>query len=187
MSPVEELKLVADAANGDRTALEALVAEHEAAVFRYAQSLVRKREDAEEVLQEVFLAFIRYARAFRGDSSLRTWLLTVTRNTAYRVRKKAADGEGESVELDALGAAAGWGSEDPESLAIRAESRDGLQRALDGLSEEDREIVLVRDLEGLSGEEAAAMLGITVAAMKSRLHRARLRLAGALRTGGGAK
>lgn len=184
MSPEEERGLIAQAATGRHDALEALVAEHEAAVFRYAMALVRRREDAEEVLQDVFIALMRYAGAFRGDASLRTWLLTVTRNAAFRRRKETAKRAEEPLDLDALGSAAGWGAADPELLAMRAERREELERALAGLGEEDREMILLRDLEGLSGRETADMLGLSMAAMKSRLHRARLRLAAALRTGG---
>lgn len=184
MSPAKERELISQAATGSHEALAALVDEHEATVFRYAMALVHRREDAEEVLQDVFVALMRYARGFRGEASLRTWLLTVTRNSAFRRRKKAAMRAEESIDLDALGRAAGWGSEDPESLAIRAERREELERALAGLGDEDREMILLRDLEGLSGRETAQMLGISVAAMKSRLHRARLRLAAELRAGG---
>lgn len=184
MSPTEERELISQAATGSRAALEALVDEHEATVFRYAMALLCRKEDAEEVLQDVFVALVRYARGFRGEASLRTWLLTVTRNSAFRRRKKAAMRREESVDLDALGRAAGWGSEDPESLAIRAERREEFRRALDSLDEQGREIVVLRDLEGLSGRETAGLLGISVAAMKSRLHRARLQLSAELRAGG---
>lgn len=184
MSPAKERELISQAAAGSHEALAALVDEHEATVFRYAMALVHRREEAEEVLQDVFVALTRYARGFRGEASLRTWLLTVTRNSAFRRRKKTAMRAEESVDLDALGRTAGWGSDDPESLAIRAERREELKRALAGLGDEDREMILLRDLEGLSGRETAEMLGISVAATKSRLHRARLRLAAELRAGG---
>ena len=83
--------------------------------------------------------------------------------------------------LMTLGLEAGWGSDDPEALAIAAERRDTLTWALQTLSFTDREVLILRDVEGLNGREAAEVLGITGRALKSRLHRARLRLAGALR------
>ena len=83
--------------------------------------------------------------------------------------------------LMTLGRDAGWGSDNPEALAIAAQRRDTLTRALQTLSPGDREVLILRDIEGLSGQEAAEVLGITGRALKSRLHRARLRLAGALR------
>lgn len=80
-----------------------------------------------------------------------------------------------------LGLEAGWGSDNPEALAIAAERRDTLRRALHGLSPGDREVLVLRDIEGLRGPEAAEVLGIGERALKSRLHRARLRLAVSLR------
>lgn len=181
MSPPQESELIVRAADGDGVALGRLVDEHEAAVFRYALSLLHNRADAEEVLQETFLAFTRNACGFRGESSLRTWLLTIARNAAWRLRKRTAARAEEPAELDALGRAAGWGSDDPETLAIRAERERSLEAALAALPDEEREIVVLRDLEGLPGAQTAAVLGLSVSAMKSRLHRARLRLAAELR------
>lgn len=181
MPPGKDSELIAQAARGDSHALGRLVDEHEAAVFRYALSLLRNRADAEEVLQETFLALMRGAGEFRGEATLRTWLLTVARNAAWRLRKRAAKRAEEPIDLDALGCAAGWGSEDPESLAVRAESERNLRAALDRLGDEEREMIVLRDLEGLSGAEAAELVGLSLPAMKSRLHRARLHLAAELR------
>jgi RNA polymerase sigma-70 factor (ECF subfamily) len=80
-----------------------------------------------------------------------------------------------------LGYNAGWGSDDPEAIAIAAEQEGALRNALSQLSAEDREVLILRDFEGLRGSEAAGLLGIGERALKSRLHRARLRLAVALR------
>jgi RNA polymerase sigma factor (sigma-70 family) len=93
------------------------------------------------------------------------------------------DGREEPMEepLMMLGLEAGWGSDNPEALAIAAERRDTLRRALHGLSPGDREVLVLRDIEGLRGPEAAEVLGIGERALKSRLHRARLRLAVSLR------
>ena len=80
-----------------------------------------------------------------------------------------------------LGVDAGWGSEDPEALAIAAQRRETVVKALRSLSSDDQEVLILRDIEGLRGPEAAGVLGIGERALKSRLHRARLRLAVALR------
>lgn len=176
-----EAKLIVAVAAGDRAAFETLVARHQAAVFRFARTIVHAPSEAEDVLQETFLAAWRGAATFRGESAVRSWLLTIARNAALRHGRRRS-GEPEVMEpLDVLGERAGWGDgSDPETLAIRRESRDALQQALDGLSPDDREILLLRDVEGLSGEETAAVLQVGVTAMKSRLHRARLRLSAAL-------
>jgi RNA polymerase sigma-70 factor, ECF subfamily len=82
-----------------------------------------------------------------------------------------------------MGLRAGWGQDDPESLAVKAQRRDFLETAMNQLEPASREIIVLRDLEGLSGEETARVLGLTIEGMKSRLHRARLKLAAALRQG----
>ena len=140
---------------------------------------------AEDVLQETFLAAWRAAGSFEGRSAARTWLLTIARNQAWHHRERAArlpvdDG----AELPELGEAAGWGAQSPEEGALRSERRALLARALAALAPEDREVLVLRDLEELTGEEAAAALGLSLAAVKSRLHRARQRLAAELRRDG---
>ena len=98
--------------------------------------------------------------------------------------RRVTEGKMPRAPLPELGEAAGWGSESPEAEVLRAERRARLARALDALAPEDREVLVLRDLEELTGEETAAALGLSLAAMKSRLHRARLRLAAQLRRNG---
>ncbi len=172
-------------AAGDRTAFEPLVVRHGPACRRLARALVGNPEGADDVLQKAFVAAYRGAGNFRGDASVKTWLLTITRNTAYRHRKQNQKHD-DGVPLLELGLGAGWGGDDPETAAIRAQQRDVLNRALGSLAEEEREILTLRDLEQMTGPETAELLGLSLAAMKSRLHRARLRLAAALRNEGGA-
>lgn len=89
----------------------------------------------------------------------------------------------EDLDLWDLGVRAGWGQDDPESLAMKAQRRERMRVALDSLDPISKEIIALRDLDGLSGEETARVLGVTVEGMKSRLHRARLKLAVVLRGG----
>ncbi|MGB5522339.1 MAG: sigma-70 family RNA polymerase sigma factor [Polyangiales bacterium] len=173
--------LIARAAAGDRRAFECLVGRHAAAVLRLATVVTDDPASAEDVLQQTFLSAYRNAAGFRAESSVRTWLLTIARNAAYRLRTKRGREDLMDEPLMTLGVEAGWGSDDPESLAIAAERRDTLTSALQSLSFIDREVLILRDVEGLNGPEAAKVLGITGRALKSRLHRARLRLARALR------
>jgi len=183
--------LLARTAGGERAAFDTFVARHRAAVYRFARAVSRDGAEAEDVLQEAFLAAYRGAHTFEGRAQARSWLFTITRREAWRrLGRDAEAGAVEPHEVDdliALGVAAGFGSSDPETLVLRAERREAVVRALGSLAEEDRAILLLRDVEGLSGEEAAEALGLAVPAMKSRLHRARLRLAAALRAerGGG--
>lgn len=175
-------ELLQRTAAGERAAFDAFVSRHEAAVYRFARAATEGPAAAEDVLQETFLAAWRGAAGFQGRAAARTWLLTIARNQAFHHREREGRLPGNDGEdLPELGAAAGWGAESPEAGALRAERRACLARALDALAPEDREVLVLRDLEELTGEEAAAALGLSLPAMKSRLHRARLRLAAELR------
>lgn len=178
-----DLALVGRSAQGDREAFDTLVTRHQASVFRLARYLIGNKDEAEDVLQQTFLSAWQGARGFRGESSIRTWLLTIARNAALTRRKQAAREPIDETPLEDLGIRAGWGGPDPEQLAAAAEQRDRLAAALAALVPEEREILTLRDLEGLAGDEVATMLGLSLAAMKSRLHRARLSLAAAVRGG----
>jgi len=178
-----DLALVRRSAQGDREAFDTLLARHQASVFRLARYLTGNQDQAEDVLQQTFLSAWQGAAGFRGESSIRTWLLTIARNAALTRRKQAAREPIDETPLEDLGIRAGWGGPDPEQLAAAAEQRDRLAVALASLVPEEREILTLRDLEGIAGDEVATMLGLSLAAMKSRLHRARLSLAAAVRGG----
>lgn len=178
-------ELLSRAAAGERAAFDSFVTRHERAVFRFARAATESPAAAEDVLQETFLAAWRAAGSFEGRSAARTWLLTIARNQAWHHRERAARlSVDDGAELPELGEAAGWGAQSPEEGALRSERRALLARALAALAPEDREVLVLRDLEELTGEEAAAALGLSLAAVKSRLHRARLRLAAELRRDG---
>lgn len=178
----EDVAALRRVAAGDRRALGPVVLLHKDAIYRYARTLCRSEAAAEDVLQETFVAALRHAGTFRGEGSVRGWLFRIARNQAASHRRRRVGEPRHHESLDALGAEAGWGATDEpwERLA----SRDALHKALAGLTEEDREVLLLRDLEGLSGAQTAEVLALSLAAMKSRLHRARLRLAAELRKGG---
>jgi RNA polymerase sigma-70 factor (ECF subfamily) len=177
---ISDRELIARVAEGDRRAFELLIERHAAAVLRLATA-VSDPSTGEDAMQQTFLNVYQHAAGFRGDASVRTWLLTIARNTAFRLHGKARREEPVEQPLMQLGYNAGWGSDDPEAIAIAAEQEGALRNALSQLSAEDREVLILRDFEGLRGSEAAGLLGIGERALKSRLHRARLRLAVALR------
>ncbi len=169
--------LLRRSASGDTDAFDAFVQRHQAAVFRYLGSVANDPADAEDAMQEAFLSAWKGAAGFRGESSARGWILTVARHALSRQHRRRAGEPAEFVPLDRLGLEAGWGSADtPEDAFARMEERAIVAEVLGGLSEQDREILILRDLEGLSGRAVAEALGVGVPAMKSRLHRARLRL-----------
>ncbi len=183
MSEADDARLLAAAADGDRRAFARFVDRHEASVLRYLRAAAAQDADADDAFQEAFLAAWRGAGGFRGEGSARAWMLTVARNALRRHhRRRAGEPTGyEPLEdLDHLGRAAGWGRPEPAEEALERE--DLLRWALDGLAPGDREILVLRELEGLGGEEVAELLGLSLAAQKSRLHRARLRFVARVRS-----
>lgn len=179
--PALDEELIRRTALGDQVAFHTLVERHRPAVFQLLRLLSSTRQDAEDILQETFLAVYRYAGQFRGESSFRTWLFRIARNAAYQARVRNARQAECFGYLFTLGLHHGWTSDDPEQLAIRAQTRNTLRRMLAALDPEDREVIMLRDVSGLSGEDTARTLGISLAAMKSRLHRARMRLVAGLK------
>lgn len=169
--------LIAGVAAGDRAAFARLVERWRGPVFRYVRALLPSDAAAEDALQETFLAIYRGAAGYRAEGSARRWILGVARHNAARQRRRRAGEPSDPVPLDALGAEAGWGSgRSPEDLAAALEDQHRVQAALATLPEDDREILVLHDLEQLSGPEVADLLELSLAAVKSRVHRARLKL-----------
>lgn len=189
---IDDLSLLRKAEDGDLSAFETLVLRHQDSVFRFARSLVRYETEAEDVLQQTFLSAWRACTGDTGgrkagDASVKGWLFAIARHAAYKTHRHRARHPDQPTGEDpliVLGQKAGWGAEDdPEALASALESRQRLNAALAQLEPSDREIITLRDIEGLSGDEAASVVGLSLAATKSKLHRARLKLRAALREG----
>lgn len=153
---------------------------HLAAVYRLLVSLSGAPDEAEDAAQECFISAWRSAATYEGSGSARGWLFAIARNALRRRHRRRVGEPDVWVTLDALGEQAGWGSVSDFSASL--EARDTLERALAKLPAEEREAVELRDLAGFSGDEAAQVLGLSLPALKSRLHRGRLRLMGELRT-----
>jgi RNA polymerase sigma-70 factor (ECF subfamily) len=163
---------------GDRAALEQLLARHQGRVYRFGLKMCRDPEDAKEVLQDTLLAVARNLKDFRGASSVSTWLYTIARSFCIkrRRRSKFAPEQEESLDMGPEGEATQLA--DPargpdESLAGR-QIEAALEQAIGGLDPMYREVLVLRDVEGLSAPEVAEVMGLTVEAVKSRLHRARV-------------
>lgn len=187
-SPVSDttsdIALLQRIAAGDSAAATLFVERHQGPVFRFCRAICRDESAAEDVLQETFIAALRAAASFEGaaNGSARAWLLTTARRCSIRLGRRRAGEPAAHEELAELGVRAGWGDErDPEREFSAREQATLLRTALETLDSDLREVLVLRELEGLSGEETAELLGITLAAMKSRLHRARLSLAAAVR------
>jgi RNA polymerase sigma-70 factor, ECF subfamily len=174
-----EAELLSEARAGRPEAVEALLERHEGRLFRFARRLCRSREDAEDVLQESLLAAARGLRRFRGESSLSTWLYTIARSFCIKKRRRSVFAPVE-VSLESEATAAARRLADPALSPDEALAARRLGAALDGaiaaLPRTYREVFLLRDVEGLSAAQVANVTGLSVPAVKTRLHRARARL-----------
>ncbi len=179
----DDLPLVHRAQSGDYAAFEALVEKYERRVFGLARRIVGRRHDAEEVVQQTFLSLIEHIDGFREEARFSTWLLRVAANHALAllrkraVRQAAPLSEDRSTDegLPRPQYIAEW-RETPEEIASRRETRQLLDNALAEIDEKYRLVFVLRDIEGLSTEETADALNISISNTKVRLLRARLML-----------
>ncbi|MEZ4399432.1 MAG: RNA polymerase sigma factor [Kofleriaceae bacterium] len=185
MPDEEDRALIALAGAGDRAAFTALVDRYSARVFHLARALVRDDATAEDVLQDTFLAAWRSAASFRGDGAVAGWLYAIARHAAHRRGRRADQVATSDASLEQLGAAAGWGQPGVAEAVARAEASGALAAALADLPDDDRTALVLHHLLDQTFAETARVLGLSVAATKSRLHRARLQLAARLRRPGG--
>jgi len=179
----DELALVQAAQNGDVGAFEELIRRYDRNVFRIANHITQNREDAEDVVQEAFLKAYQNLKKFQGQSKFYTWLVRIAVNESLmKLRKRRSDrtvsldqdietDEAESIPREV----ADW-SPNPEDLYGQEEMREILGKTINGLPASFRTVFVLRDVEGLSTEETAEALELSVPAVKSRLLRARLQL-----------
>ncbi len=181
----DDQTLIAASQQGDASALDALVRRHQDRVYGFAMRMCRNVEDAKDILQETFLGMFRSIREFRAESKFTTWLYRIASNACLKKRRRGVhdptpeqelslddlmprpDGEGRRPEI------ADW-SEDAERALLRGELGTRMEAAIDKLPREYKIVLVLRDVEGLSAEETAESLGLSVPAVKSRLHRARV-------------
>lgn len=176
MAEPGEGPLLERARAGDQAALEELLERHEHQIYRFGLRMCGNEEDAREVLQETLLAAFRHLSGFRGEARLSTWLYQIARSFCIKLRRPGtavvateslAGGEAHAVSSQ---------EQAPDDRAHARQVGEALAAAMRGLSDTSREALILRDVEGLSAEEAAAVAGVEVGALKSRLHRARLEL-----------
>jgi RNA polymerase sigma-70 factor, ECF subfamily len=167
---------------GDVSAYDELVRKYERQVFRIAQHITQNREDAEDVMQDAFLKAYEKLDQFQGNSKFYTWLVRIAVNESLMRLRKRRTGKMVSMDEDINteeGSVprdfADW-APDPEQNYSQSELAEILRKTIQGLPPGFRVVFVLRDVDGLSTEETAETLGLSVPAVKSRLLRARLQL-----------
>ncbi len=178
-------QLVQAAQEGDNRAFDELVRRYQDRVYRLSYRILRNEDDAGEALQDAFLSAYRGLKGFRADARFSTWLFRIATNASlmkHRRRRhdhvsleRSQDGNGEAEPLQLPDRSA----QPPDEL-LTAEMLEVIAEGLQGLSGELRAVFVLRDLEMHANAEVAEILGLSVPAMKSRLHRARIALRGRL-------
>jgi RNA polymerase sigma-70 factor (ECF subfamily) len=162
---------------------EAVVLPHLDAAYTLARYLTRDAHDAEDIVQDACLRAIRHFDSFSGDgaTSARAWLLAIVRNAAYSARRRHR-AEDVATEFDERTHSDAVADAHPEAELLRTAAKESLGRALEELPPDYREVIVLRELQGLSYKEISDVAGVPVGTVMSRLSRARARLQRALRT-----
>lgn len=181
---ISDTELVAKASAGDKEAYRSLVEKYQQRVFAIAFDVVRSREDAEDIAQETFVKAYLSLPDFKGESSFYTWLYRIAYNMAIDfkrrvIRRGGAPVEFDEARVDAVAEGGGavqnrFGS--PQELMLRKEESQQIQKVLAEISPEHRTVITLREIEGLSYEEIADVVGVSKGTVMSRLHYARKHL-----------
>ena len=177
-----EESLVRDLQNGNLEAYDKIAEIYQKKIYGLSFNLTRNQMDAQDVTQEVLLTLFRKINMFQGKSAFSSWVYRIAVNASYmKLRSKKKEPNVSIDELMPSFNSAGfqqekiqdW-SENTESLIFTKETRDVIDKAVNLLPEKEKVVFILRDVEGLSSEKAGEILDLTVPAVKSRLHRARL-------------
>ena len=164
---VEDSILVRAAQNGDVDAFEELVRRYQTSIYRVALRMLGSRADAQDAAQETFVRAWRALPRFRHDSAISTWLYRiVTRRALDKIASRRTTGTLDELDLEA--------GPDPAQAAEHQEQLRAVRQAIAKLPPEQRAAIVLREFEGLSYQEVAQVLGASVPAIKTRIHRARL-------------
>ena len=181
MTREQEAAIVRKVLGGDANAFETLVLEYEKNVYNIALRMTGNSEDAADMTQEAFIKAYNSLQSFRGDSKFSVWLYRIVSNVCLdflrsknrrpTVSLSVEDDDGEDTQLDVADE-----SQSPELLLDRKLTRESVRRGLDSLPPDYRQILLLREIQGLSYDEIAQALSLEVGTVKSRIFRARKRL-----------
>ena len=180
-SDLDDAQLVRHAQDGDTRAFDELVVRYRDRVFRLAFKILRHEDDAAEAMQDAFLSAFRGLKNFKAESTFSTWLYRIATNASLMKYRKRRDNlvsleQSQSPNEDAEPLQLVDWSQRPEDELLSSETRTVMEDAVERLPEDLRTVFLLRDVQELSNAEVAEILDLSVAAVKSRLHRARLTL-----------
>ncbi len=160
---------------------ESAMLPHLGEAYTLARYLTRNDHDAEDIVQDAYLRAFTYRNTFRGEGeqSARAWLLAIVRNTAFSWRRRGGN-RVEITEFDEAQHSDGVSDQHPEAAMLRTATREAVSEAIDQLPTEFREVIVLREVEGLSYKEISEVVGVPAGTVMSRLSRARERLQRAL-------
>lgn len=176
-----DAQLVKELRKGNQKAYEELISRYSEKAYHLASRMCRNQEDAEEVLQDVFVTVYRKIDGFQGKSSFSSWLYRITVNSALmKLRKRRQD---RSIAMEdaipdeehslVLKSDEGKGA---DKTTLRKQISTALERAIQELPDDYRPVFILRDVDGLTSKEVGKILGLSIPAVKSRLHRSRIML-----------
>ncbi len=174
-------ELIAKIKEGDLASFSEIIERYTQKVHNLAMRITRNEEDTEEILQDVFVTVFHKADRFEGKSAFSSWLYRITVNTAFMKLRKRRQSPAVSIEEVSASVKDSWvgttaDASDVNYICSRHELRAEIDAAIAQLPEEYRTIFVLRDVDGLSNQEVGEVLGLSVPAVKSRLHRSRLML-----------
>jgi len=182
----KEFEIIKRCQQGNRVAFNELVHRHERKVFNLCFRILGNREEAEDVAQDVFVTVFRAIKSFRGDSAFSTWVYRVAVNNCKNrlkylrrrgyFRTESMEQTFDDGEVEHQREYSDDKEDLPEEAMNRAELNAEIQTAIDGLDEEYREVIVLRDVQGFSYEEISGILQLKEGTVKSRIHRARMEL-----------
>ena len=166
----------------DPKAMEQIVQRYQKQVYNTAYGIIGNREDAQDITQDVFLTIWNKIGQFRRQSKFSTWIYQIAKNQSLNLKNKKKRRKTDTAEIDDTQAWVPVEEKTPETKALANEQQKLLLQALDSLKEQYRTILVLREMESLSYDDIAQVLGCSVGRVKSRLHEARLALRTAFHT-----
>ncbi len=172
----EETEMISRCQRGDQEALKAIFDKYHKKVYSIAYGVVRQREEALDVVQEVFIKLFRSIKNFRGRSHFYTYLYRMVMNTAIDHKRKAGKQFMSSLDEEGSFEPSDEAEKGPERILLQKELEERVKRAMDELPAEQKAALIFRDVEGLSYQEMAEAMGCSIGTVMSRLHYGRKRM-----------